>query len=125
MERLFLVGDNPFHRISHLSQERARNRIEDPGDPVYAARLLRSSLENGANGFTFSISETSLSILRNFENQGSSLELRLYPIVPYAIEYVRLATQLGGIGGLVKRIGSQMIMSGSIGTIGLGLKGSE
>jgi hypothetical protein len=52
-ERLLLVGDNPFHNISHLSQERARLRVEDPGDPKYAASLIASSVENGAGGFIF------------------------------------------------------------------------
>ena len=63
-ERLLLVGDNPFQNISHLSQERARLRVEDPGAPKYAASLVVSSVENGAGGFMFSVSETTLAILK-------------------------------------------------------------
>jgi len=123
-EKLLLVGDNPFHSISHLSQERARARTEDPSDPKYAARLIRLSSENGANGFMFSVSETTLSILKELDGDLGSLDrLRLYAIVPYAFEYVRLATQLGGIPGLAKKFGKDMLKSRNLAAMGFGLKG--
>ena len=123
-EKLLLVGDNPFHNISHLSQERARTRTEDPSDPTYAASLIATSLENSANGFTFSISETTLSILTELETQNILDGLHLYPIVPYAFEYVRLATQLGGISGLVKKLGVDLVKSKNMKAIGFGLRGT-
>jgi hypothetical protein len=123
-EKLLLVGDNPFHNISHLSQERARARTEDPSDPKYAARLIRLSSENGANGFMFSVSETTLSILKELDDDLDSLDrLHLYAIVPYAFEYVRLATQLGGIPGLAKKFGKDMLTSRNLSAMGFGLKG--
>ena len=70
-EKLLLVGDNPFHSISHLSQERARGRTEDPGNPKYAASLILTALENGSNGFTFSVSETTLAILKELDAHGA------------------------------------------------------
>jgi hypothetical protein len=73
-ERLLLVGDNPFHSISHLSQERARSRTEDPSDPKYAAGLILTAMKNGANGFTFSVSETTLAILKEL-NMHNALTL--------------------------------------------------
>jgi hypothetical protein len=121
-DRLLLVGDNPFHNISHLSQERARDRTEDPSDPKYAANLILKAMQNGANGFTFSVSETTLSILKELEANGAISHLHLCPIVPYAFEYVRLATQLGGIPGLVKKFGVDMVKSGNVRAIGFGLK---
>lgn len=111
-----LVGDNAFHGISHLSQQRARDRVkyENPSDPSFAAELVKLSLENGANGFMFSVSETTLAILRNLGNQKN---LDLYAIVPYAYEYVRRAISAGGIPGLAKEFSKQIIFSRNFFTI--------
>ena len=122
-DRLLLVGDNPFHNISHLSQERARARTEDPSNPKFASNLILTSMQNGANGFTFSVSETTLSILKELEANDSISHLRLFPVVPYAFEYVRLATQLGGIPGLAKKFAADTVKSRNITAIGSGLKG--
>jgi hypothetical protein len=122
-EKLLLVGDNPFHNISHLSQERARLRVEDRGGPKYAASLVASSVENGADGFMFSVSETTLAILKELAERKIVNRLRLYAIVPYAFDYVRLATQLGGIPGLAKKFGKNLLSFNNLGTMGLGLRG--
>jgi hypothetical protein len=108
-----LVGDNAFHGISHLSQQRARERSKekDPSNPEYAARLVRLSLQNGATGFMFSVSETTLSILKVLDRKQKP---ELFAIVPYAYEYVRLATQVGGISGLAKKISKQILLSRNI-----------
>jgi hypothetical protein len=110
-DRLLLVGDNPFLNISHLSQSKARERLDDLGDPVFAASLLRLALENGANGFTFSVCDSNLSILDHLGLDGLPDGLGLYPVVPYAFEYVQKATQRGGISGLVKNLGWDMVKS--------------
>ena len=122
-DRLILVGDNPFHNISHLSQERARARTEDPSNPKFAADLILTAMQNGANGFTFSVSETTLAILKELEANKAISHLRLFPVVPYAFEYVRLATQLGGIPGLAKKFAAYTVKSRNISAIGSGLKG--
>jgi hypothetical protein len=113
-ERLLLVGDNPFLNISHLSQQKARERVDNPGDPVFASKLLRLSLENGANGFTFSVCDSNLSIISKLNLEGLDRGLGLYPVVPYAFEYVQKATQRGGISGLVKKLGWDMAKSGNV-----------
>ena len=123
-ERALLVGDNPFHNISHLSQERMRLRGNKIGSPEYGADLVSLSCENGANGFMFSVSETTLAILKEIRNRGTAHRLGLYPIVPYAYEYVQLATQLGGISGLAKRFAGQILASHSPSLIAAGLKGA-
>jgi hypothetical protein len=120
-EKLLLVGDNPFHNISHLSQERARNRAKNPIAPRYAASLIKTSVKAGANGFMFSISKNTLSILKELD-EDFVRHLHLCSIVPYAFDYVRLATQLGGIPGLVKKLGVDMVKSKNAKLIGLGLK---
>jgi hypothetical protein len=113
-ERLLLVGDNPFLNISHLSQQKARERVENPGDPVFASHLLQLALENGANGFTFSVCDSNLSIIDNLNLDDLDQGLGLYPVVPYAFEYVQKATQRGGISGLVKKLGWDMVKSGNM-----------
>jgi len=121
-ERLLLVGDNPFHGISHLSQERARARNEQISFTEFAGNLVVSSIENGANGFMFSVSETTLAILQTVQKRIGDKPLALYAIVPYAYEYVRLATKLGPVG-LAKKLGNKIVLSGNSGAIFNGLKG--
>jgi hypothetical protein len=121
-EKLLLVGDNPFHGISHLSQERVRDRGNSITTATYAANLVATSVENGANGFMFSVSDTTLSILRMSKSPKSN-PLNLYALVPYAYEYVRLATHAGGISGLAKKLARQIAFSGNFKVAALGLKG--
>jgi len=120
-KKLMLVGDNPFHGISHLSADRARARGNEITSSDYAAKLVLTSLENGADGFMFSVSETTLSTLRILREKVGTQSLELYAIVPYAYEYARLATYLGTVG-LAKKLAKQIVFSGSIGAIGAGLK---
>jgi hypothetical protein len=118
-----LVGDNPFHGISHLSQERSRVRGDTPTNPEYAARLIGLSVENGADGFMFSVSDTTLSILDILRKNGDNDGLRLYAIVPYAYEYVRLAGALGGVPGLAKKLVREIVFSGNLRAVASGLNG--
>ena len=121
--KLLLVGDNPFHRISHLSQERARSRAVDPGNPKHAAMLIMEAQKNGANGFTFSISSTTLEILKELKERDAIGSLQLHPVVPYAFEYVRMASQLG-IPGLAKKFSSELASSRNIRSLYWGLRGA-
>jgi hypothetical protein len=119
--RVFLVGDNPFHGISHLSQERARSRSGTGDSPLDKSDVVLSSLRSGANGFMFSVSDTTLSILRVLRERKSVDGLKLYAIVPYAFEYVRVATQTG-TPGLAKKVLKQIAVSGNVKAF---LKGSK
>jgi hypothetical protein len=117
-----LLGDNPFHGISHLSQERARlpSREECASNAEYASQIVRLSMQNGATGFLFSVSETTLSILKQLHQD----ELPdLYAIVPYAYDYVRLATKTGGISSLAKRLIRQMVFSTNVKVVALNFVG--
>jgi len=122
-EKVLLVGDNPFHNISHLSQNRTKLRDRSVVNPTYAAELVMTSLDNGANGFMFSVSETTLSILEKIREEGRSEDLALYAIVPYAYEYVRLAAQTGGIPGLAKLFSRQLASSGNFKAMAIGAGG--
>lgn len=118
-----LVGDNPFHNISHLCQERTRLRETGMSSPERAADLIHLAVENGGNGFMFSVSETTLSILKILEERGEIEGLSLYGIVPYAYEYVKLATQVGGISGLARRVGTRIATSGNLRGMATGITG--
>ena len=121
--KVLLVGDNPFHGISHLSQERSRVRGESPADPAYAAKLVALSVENGADGFMFSVSEKTLKILEHLRGNGGVNGLRLYAIVPCAYDYVRLASAAGGVPGLAKRLIKEIVFSGNLTATASGLNG--
>ncbi len=118
---LFLVGDNPFHGISHLSQERARAKDPKVTRPSYAADLVIEALRNGANGFMFSVSDTTLHILKRLSLVRNT-EIYLCPIVPYAYEYVRYAVQ-GGIPALAWRFAKQVTASRNLKAVEHGIKG--
>jgi len=118
-----LVGDNPFHNISHLSQERTRLKEKNAITPEKAADLISIAIKNGADGFMFSVSETTLSILKKLKEKGQTDELSLHAIVPYAYEYVKLATQVGGISGLARKVGARILVSGSLKGIATGAIG--
>jgi len=120
--KVFLVGDNPFHGISHLSQERARSRTLTGDSPVHNADVVLASIDNGADGFMFSVSDTTLAILKNIRERKRIDELKLYPIVPYAFEYVRIATQTG-TPGLAARFAKQIAVSGDVRATLSGMKG--
>ncbi len=120
-KKFLLVGDNPFHGISHISEDRARARGNEINNSIYAAKLVQTSLENGATGFMFSVSDITLSILRILNESVVSGSPTLYAIVPYAYEYVRIATNLGTVG-LAKKLTKQMVLSGNVGAIGASLK---
>jgi hypothetical protein len=120
--KLLLVGDNPFHGISHLSEDRARARGGAISQAEYAAGLVLDSLKNGANGFMFSVSETTLSVLRIVCEKTDNQSVALHAIVPYAYEYVRLATHLGTLG-LGRKLAGQVLLSGNLSAIATGIRG--
>ncbi|MDR0372304.1 MAG: hypothetical protein LBI79_01890 [Nitrososphaerota archaeon] len=120
-----LVGDNPFHGISHLSQQRARDRslLPTQESTQQAARIIERSIENGANGFMFSVDEVTLSIIRQLRKSPKASKARLYAIAPYAYAYVRKSTQTGGVSGLAMNLAREMIFSSNAKTIALNLSG--
>jgi len=123
-DKVLLVGDNPFHGISHLSQERSRVRGDTPTNPEYAAKLIGLAVQNGADGFMFSVSEKTLSILNCLRKNGEGNGLSLYAIMPYAYEYVRLAGANGGVPGLAKKLVREIVFSGNLRAAASGLNGA-
>ena len=108
------VGDNPFHGISHLSQQKARERSLDQSQKSaqqQAARIVERAVECGAEGFMFSVDEVTLSIIKQLQKNSNASKVRLYAIAPYAYEYVRKATQTGGVSGLAMNLAKEMVFS--------------
>ena len=118
--KTILVGDNPFHGVSHFSQERARSRDDRIQNTEWASGLVKAAFENGASGFMFSVSETTLGILRRLPKQTA--ERKYYAIVPAASDYVRLSSK-AGTTGLLKYVAKQTLKSGNIPAVAYGIKG--
>jgi hypothetical protein len=108
-----VVGDNPFHGISHLSQAKSRSRDGGVLDPKTGAAIVKSALTNGAGGFMFSVSDTTLSILKELGDVGPAVAFNLYPIIPYAYEQAREAVAKG-TGGLASSMFRRIVFSGNV-----------
>jgi hypothetical protein len=108
-----LVGDNPFHGISHLSQARARLRSaeQQQENTRQATHLVELCLANGADGFMFSVDEATLAIIENLTRNPETPRCALYSLIPYAYEYVRKSTQTGGVAGLAKNLAKELLRS--------------
>lgn len=72
----------------------------------------------------FSSSRTTLSILKEVSGMKKPGTARLYAIVPYVFEFVRMAVTEGGIPGLAKKVGTEIVTSANIGSIFYGLHGA-
>jgi hypothetical protein len=119
-EKMLLVGDNPFHGISHLSQERARTRSVEGLSSHDKANVVLTAVQNGAEGFMFSVSDLTLAILRDIRKRRKIGQVKLLAMVPYTFEYVRIAAQKG-TPGLAKKFAKQITSSGNIATALRGL----
>jgi hypothetical protein len=120
---MLLVGDNPFQGVSHLSQERAGSREGALSNPEYAAELVLSSIENGADGFMFTVNEMTLSIVKIMGKREIGKQQKLYALVPDVSELVRIASVSGGTVGLAKSLAKEMALSMNFKAVFNGVKG--
>ena len=104
MVREFLLGDNPFIGVSHLSQEKAREESKE-ATLKNKVKVFKSALKGGATGFTFSTHPANLDLLTYLREHEINVlkEMNYYPLVPYAQTYVRRAN-VRGTPALVKSI---------------------
>lgn len=116
-----LIGDNPFHGVSHLSQARARARGAGVKVPEQAAEVVTAALASGADGCLFSINETTLAILHAVRR--GHVCPPVHAIIPYSYGHVRAANALGGIPGLARKIGGEIARSLSARAAAQGLWG--
>jgi hypothetical protein len=93
----FLLGDNPFTGVDHLSQERARERLARL-DTKKIVQVIDTAFANGAQGLAFSTTPIIYEALREMKRRGDKIDFGLYPLLPYAQTYVRTATEKGLLG---------------------------
>jgi hypothetical protein len=120
---LKIVGDNPFHGVSHVSQARASNRNPEITQPEFAAKLVALAIGSGADGFMFSISDTTLSILKLLHEKYHVNNLGMYAITPAAQEVARLMGPAGGVDGTVKQIAKKMVWAGNLSAVVEAMRG--
>lgn len=104
--KTLLIGDNAFIGVSHLSQDRARNKLRtlSVGDMV---SVIEKALSLGASGYTFSTHPTNYEILKVMKNAGPKSTFTLNPVMPYAEGYVRIANEKG-MGGILTEMMSRL-----------------
>lgn len=96
-----LLGDNPFFGIDHLSQERARERIEILKGFQKITEVMEFVTTMGVKGFVVS-THPQLRDLVNYMKTNTNLlqKMDFYPILPYAQGYVSKVTEKGMIGAM-------------------------
>jgi len=70
-----------------------------------STEVIDSALNSGAEGYCFSVHPTNFETLQILEEADESRQLGLYPVLPYAQEYVRIATEKGVTGLLRELVG--------------------
>jgi len=107
----FLIGDNPFIGVSHLSQVAARERVERL-QLNRIIKVIEKAISSGASGYTFSTHPMNLQILKAMKDSISiDASFDLYPVLPYAEGYVRMATEKGAMG-LIREVWGRLPVSG-------------
>lgn len=120
-----LLGDNPFFGIDHLSQERARQRIEILKENHKITDVMEFVSELGVNGFVVSTHPQLRDLIKYMKKETSLLEkMNFYPILPYAQGYVSKVTEKGVIGAMNDILSGssirkklQIFFNGSIGYV--------
>jgi hypothetical protein len=111
LERV-LLGDSPFTGADPLIQDRARESLAQL-NPEEMARVMRASFASGADGFVFYTQPTNLATFKLLTSQYPEISFDMYPLFPYARDYVRDATEMGTVGLLMERL-KRLTLAGKI-----------
>jgi len=96
-----LLGDNPFFGIDHLSQDRARKRMEVLKNLDKIIEVIQFSLDSGIKGFVVSTHPQLKDLVNRMKESTDILDkLQFYPILPYAQGYVSKVTEKGMVGAM-------------------------
>ena len=92
----FLLGDNAFIGVSHMSQQKARMESLE-ATPENFLRVMEAAQDSGATGFTFSTHPRNLELLAYLRDQRPDLSSKMdyYPLVPYVQAYIRKSGEEG------------------------------
>jgi len=107
-----LIGDNPFNGVNHRSRERSRGGAGMLSDKEIV-NVIKTALDNGAQGLVFSVTPKMLSVLKYMRENGWNRELHLYPIVPDVLSLVNESAELG-MGGLLSRFLDGLSVQGKL-----------
>ena len=102
LERV-LLGDNQFLGADPLILDQARESLGQLG-PEEMVRVMRAAFACGAEGFVFYTHPMNLAVLKLLNDQHPESSFDMYPLFPYAREYVREATAMGTVGMLMEHV---------------------
>ena len=102
MLKNLLIGDNAFIGVSHLSQVRARQKLQQLRLETIVD-VIAEAINCGAEGFAFSVHPNNLQILKALEKAGRLSDLEILPVLPYAAGYVRTVNEKG-MAGLISGV---------------------
>lgn len=114
LERV-LLGDSSFIGADPLMQDRARESLAQL-NPEEMVRVMRTSFASGADGFAFYTHPTNLAALKLLTARDPEIFFDMYPIFPYAREYVRDAAEMGTVGLFMERV-KRLALAGKIKTV--------
>jgi hypothetical protein len=93
----YLLGDNPFIGVDHLSQERARERAGRL-DTHRIVEVIDTALESGAQGLLFSTHPIMYDVLKAMKRASRAGPLNLYPLLPNTQAYLVVYAEKGMLG---------------------------
>jgi len=95
-QKEILLGDNPFFGIDHLSQERARKRIQEMNTFEKITDIMEYVSSFGVKGFVVSTHPQMKDLIKHMKANTNILKkYEFYPILPYAQGYVSKVTEKG------------------------------
>jgi len=96
-----ILGHNQFVGVDHLSQDRARDRIEHFSDTQKILDVISYFYELGGRGMMLSTHQRATEIMRAINSETTlSKNMNFYPLIPYAQGYIRRANEMGMVGML-------------------------
>ncbi len=94
-----LLGDNPLIGVDHMMRDRVRERA-----PLLTVernvQVIDRAIDAGAGGLCFSTHPTMYATLKALRDRRDGRAFVLVPLLPYAMDYVRMATEKGTIGSI-------------------------
>lgn len=98
----YLIGDNPFIGVNHLSLQRARENLNRL-NTIKILGVIDAAMTSGAQGLLMSTHPLMYDVLKQVRSRTDGPTFGLYPLLPYAQAYVRKANEKG-ILGLVREL---------------------
>lgn len=92
-----MLGVNPLIGVDHQSADRAREKIRQ-GDSIRPLEVIRSAMQAGAEGFTFTPSSRVMDLLKLARDSGEDGVFKLYPLLPALDKYWPVFVSKGTYG---------------------------